>query len=199
MNKFRKTLLFIVLLFLSLSISEAQVPEYENKISQIDSIVAFTQEINTTNNWCDNYINIDLDGTIHYKFLGIFPSKKVKGAFFARYLVYKPNNHLISYCAGKRLFLTKAQKEAYNIVEYFVYENEKLCFYSEEMYFEKKDKSSIKVYEIKYYIENDVILKTIISGNFGKNTNSYFQTVLLMAKQNIINKNQKTITYYNNE
>lgn len=198
-NKTRKILLSIVLLFISLSFSKAQVPEYENKISQIDSIVAFTQEKDTTSNWWGDYLKIFIDGTIYHKLLGIFPTKKIKGGFFGQYLVYKPENRLMSYLTGTRIFLTKSKKEAYNTVKQFVYDSENLCYYSEEMYFEKEDKESLKVYEISYYIEKDTILKTIIKGNFGKDINSYFQTVLLMAKQNITNKNQKTITYYNNE
>ncbi len=198
-NKIVKILLFTLLLFLPFTCLKSQVLEYENKISQIDSIVAFTQKKDTTSNQRNDYMNIFIDGIVYHKFLGILPTKKIKGGFFGEYLVNKPDNRLISYFTGIRIFNTHSRKKAYNLIKYFVYDNENLCYYSEEMYFEKQGENSIKVYEVKYYIEKEAILKTTIKGNFEKNTNSYFPTILFMARQNVMNKNHKTITYNNNE
>ncbi len=157
----------------------------ENKISDIDSLISYIQA-NEDNR--SIYETIFTDGLITKKKFRLFKQRKGSGGFAEQYTI--KDSILVKLWTGKRIFLNRQQTISYNTMEYYIFENENLCYYKEEKFHEEKDGVNSLLYEISYYLDNEKILKFNLKGSFENKSSEYLTQILKSADKKIKYKNR---------
>lgn len=180
--KLKPLVIFILFVLVSFKIYSQTV---ENKISYIDSLISYIQA-NEDNR--SIYETIFTDGLVTMKKFGLFKLRKGSGGFAEQYTI--KDSILVNLWIGKRTFLNRKQTISNNTMKYYIFENEKLCYYKEEKFYEEKSVQDSLLYEITYYIDNEKILRFDSKGSFEKESSDYLIQILKNASKKIEYKNR---------
>ena len=133
------------------------------------------------------YETIFTDGLVKKKTLGLFKSRKGSGGYSEQYTIQ--DSLLVKLWTGKRIFLNHQETVSHNTMKYYIFENENLCYYKEEKFYEEKNDVDSLLYEITYYIDNENILQFDSKGNFENESAEYLTQILKTENKKIKYKN----------
>ncbi len=176
-----RILLFFLLCFISFKSFSQRV---DSKVSSIDSLIGYIQ---TNEDNRSLYETIFTDGLVTKKTLGLFKSRKGSGGYSEQYTIQ--DSLLVKLWTGKRIFLNQQQTVSHNTMEYYIFENENLCYYKEKKFYEEKNGVDSLLYEITYYIDNENVLLFDSKGSFEKESTDYLTQILKTASKKIKYKN----------
>ena len=183
----KKTLkgLFLTAILLICFNSFAQTTE-----DKINKIIELTKYLTENENNRQIYSTIYTDGQINKKkdIFILFKKRIVVGGFAEKFVL--KDSVLCKLWIGEREFLRDSINISTNKVKTFIYDNGRLCYYTETKHIERKDKTKTLLYKIEYFIDNENILKTALEGEFKLDKNEYLKKVVEISNEKIKEKNE---------
>lgn len=183
-------LLFFILLLFSNYKSNSQNSEV--RIAAIDSL---RHIIKQNENNLNDYSFLFTDGRVARNLRNIYGlnrnAKKI--TFFSEQFMSK-DNKLLYLWIGSARYLNRERTIFYSFEEQFLFDNERICYYSESKFYKNKSQSDtlVSLYEIEFYIDNNSIFKTNQKGEFDEESTKY-----LKRKEKLTRKRKKYLEKVN--